>query len=275
MMTENLRYNRVNKRFQELSKRNECGLICYIVGGYPDIPTTEEIAYTLINSGADIIEIGIPYSDPIADGPIIQEASYQSLSKGVTPDLCLRISKNIRKRFPDTPIVAMTYSNIVMRRGLREFMLKSKNAGIDGFILPDMAVEEADYYAKEAENSGLATIFLASPDTTSSRLEYIMSKCSGFIYMVSVYGVTGVRESFEGYTSDAIKNIKRIVGSRLPVAVGFGISNPSQVKFMIHGGADAVIVGSAIIKKIKDVENKKKMLQELSSFVRELKKACL
>lgn len=274
-MIKDLRHNRVNKRFQELLKRNECGLICYIVGGYPDLDTTEEIAYTLINGGADMIEIGIPYSDPIADGPIIQEASYHSLLKGVTPDLCLRISKNIRNKFPDIPIIAMTYSNIVLRRGLREFMLKSRNCGIDGFILPDMAMEEADSYTTEAAKLGLVTIFLASPDTTPSRLEYIISKCSGFVYMVSVYGVTGVRESFEDSTSYAIKNIKRVVASRLPVAVGFGISNPSHAKFMAHAGADAVIVGSAIIEKIKDIKNKKKMLQELDFFTSTMKKACL
>ena len=274
-MIKDLRHNRVNKRFQELLKRNECGLICYIVGGYPDLDTTEEIAYTLINGGADMIEIGIPYSDPIADGPIIQEASYHSLLNGVTPDLCLEISKNIRKKFPDIPIIAMTYSNIVLRRGLREFMLKSRNCGIDGFILPDMAMEEADSYTTEAAKLGLVTIFLASPDTIPSRLEYIVSKCSGFVYMVSVYGVTGVRESFEDSTSYAIKNIKRVVASRLPVAVGFGISNPSHAKFMAHAGADAVIVGSAIIEKIKDIKNKKKMLQELDFFTSTMKKACL
>lgn len=274
-MIKDLQHNRVNKRFQELLKRNECGLICYIVGGYPDLDTTEEIAYTLINGGADMIEIGIPYSDPIADGPIIQEASFHSLLKGVTPDLCLGISKNIRKKFPDIPIIAMTYSNIVLRRGLHEFMLKSRNCGIDGFILPDMATEEADFYTTEAAKLGLVTIFLASPDTTPNRLEYIVSKCSGFVYMVSVYGVTGVRESFEDSTSYAIKNIKQVVGSRLPVAVGFGISNPSHAKFMVHSGADAVIVGSAIIKKIKDNEDKKKMLQELEFFTSTMKKACL
>lgn len=274
-MIKDLRHNRVNKRFKQLLKRNECGLICYIVGGYPDLDTTEEIAYTLINGGADMIEIGIPYSDPIADGPIIQEASFHSLLKGVTPDLCLGISKNIRKKFPDIPIIAMTYSNIVLRRGLHEFMLKSRNCGIDGFILPDMATEEADFYTTEAAKLGLVTIFLASPDTTPNRLEYIVSKCSGFVYMVSVYGVTGVRESFDDSTSYAIKNIKQVVGSRLPVAVGFGISNPSHAKFMVHSGADAVIVGSAIIKKIKDNEDKKKMLQELEFFTSTMKKACL
>jgi tryptophan synthase alpha chain len=274
-MIKDLQHNRVNKRFQELLKRNECGLICYIVGGYPDLDTTEEIACTLINSGADMIEIGIPYSDPIADGPIIQEASFHSLLKGVTPDLCLGISKNIRKKFPDIPIIAMTYSNIVLRRGLREFMLKSRNCGIDGFILPDMAMEEADFYTTEAAKLGLVTIFLASPDTTSNRLEYIVSKCSGFVYMVSVYGVTGVRESFDDSTLYAIKNIKQVVGSRLPVAVGFGISNPSHAKLMVHAGADAVIVGSAIIKKIKDNEDKKKMLQELEFFASTMKRACL
>jgi tryptophan synthase alpha chain len=266
--------NRLNRKFQELSRRNDHALICYIVAGYPDIKTTEEIVSSLVAGGVDIIELGLPFSDPIADGPTIQEASYHALLQGVTPEKCLKISKKIRKKFPNLPVVAMTYSNIVLRSGFGKFMAKSKDCGIDGFILPDMAIEEADSYINDASQLGLATIFLVSPNTTPVRLQSIMCKSSGFVYMVSVYGITGARKSFEDYTIHAIKNVKDVAGGKIPVAVGFGISSPSQAKFMINAGADAIIVGSAIINKIKAFTDKKKMLQELQLFAMKMKKAC-
>jgi tryptophan synthase alpha chain len=273
-MVKSLESNRLNTKFQELSKKKERALICYVVAGYPDLTTTEEIISSLVSAGADIIEIGIPFSDPIADGSSIQEASYHALQKGITPDKCLKISKNIRKKFPDLPILTMTYSNILLRTGFGHFMKKSKECGIDGFILPDMAIEESKYYVQEASNLGLATIFLVSPNTNQCRMRSIVKASSGFVYMVSVYGITGTRKSFEGYTLNAIKNIKKVAGTKIPVAVGFGISTPSHIRLMSSAGADAIIIGSAIIKKMKSFTNKKKMLQELRYFVIDMKKAC-
>lgn len=275
MKRTSLRKNRLIRKFQELSEKNEAALICYAVAGYPDIPTTDEILSSIVRGGADIIEIGIPFSDPIADGPTIQEASYRALLAGVTPEKSLIISKNIRNKYPSIPVVILSYSNILQRAGFENFMKKSKECGVDGFILPDMAIEESDKYVTEASQLDLATIFLASPNTTPSRLKAILSKASGFIYVVSVYGITGQRSSFEDYSLAAIRNVKHAVGSQIPVAVGFGISSPSQIKPMLRAGADAIIVGSAIVAIIKNFSlNKRKMLQQVELFVRNMKKAC-
>jgi tryptophan synthase alpha chain len=267
--------------FKPLQVKKEHLLICYAVAGYPDIKTTKEIIFAMIESGADIIEIGLPFSDPIADGPIIQEASFIALTHGIIPDKALRIVKDIRKEFPNTPIVAMTYSNILYKAGFSKFLRKAKKSGIDGIILPDMPFEESDKYVNEASGLNLATIFLASPNTSEERLRSIASRSSGFLYLVSVYGTTGIRKSFEYSTAEYVKNAKKIVGSSIPIAVGFGISNPSHVKFMIDAGADAVIVASAIINIMKEYidgrDNNKtneEMLNNVRNFVSSMKKSC-
>lgn len=264
--------NRLDRKFRELSERNERALICYLVPGYPDIKTTEKLVSVLVRAGADIIEIGVPFSDPIADGPAIQEAYHHSLTNGITPERCLRFSQLIRKRYPDLPIILMTYSNIPLRAGFRKFMTKSKQCGVDGFILPDMQIEGSDMYLKETLKLKLAAIFLVSPNTNADRLKLIISKCSGFLYLVSVYGTTGSRQSFEEYTATAIRNVKKFTHSNIPVAVGFGISTPEHGRFMIDAGADAIIIASAIINRIKDYsENERKMNQEIQSFVSSMK----
>jgi tryptophan synthase alpha chain len=192
MIASNLKYNRLNRKFQELSLKNQCALSCYIVAGYPSESWTEEIASNLVEAGVDIIEIGIPFSDPIADGPTIQEASNAALLNGITPGKCFKICSNIRRKFPDLPLVIMTYSNIVFRAGLEDFIIRSKKCGIDGFILPDMTVEESRTYVDKASALGLATIFLVSPNTDKDRLNQILNMSSGFLYVVSVFGITGV-----------------------------------------------------------------------------------
>jgi tryptophan synthase alpha chain len=267
--------NRLSKKFKVLSEKNEHALICYVLPGFPNMNTTHKIASAVVEAGADIIELGIPFSDPVADGHVIQEASYQSLKNGITPEKCLKTAKEIRAKFPDLPIVVITYYNILYKRGLKEFLKLSVDYGIDGFIIPDMSLEECDEYVREASNLGLARIFLASPNTNESRLKSIASKSSGFVYIISVYGTTGMRESFETYTLDNIKNVKRILGSTIPLAVGFGINTPAQVKLMIDSGADAIIVASALINKIKNSKvDEGEMVEEIKSFVSDMKKAC-
>jgi tryptophan synthase alpha chain len=276
MSQNNNSSNLLIKKFQELSKKNESALICYALAGYPDIKTTKEIISTMVDGGADIIEIGIPFSDPIADGPTVQEASYNALIKGITPPKSLDIIHDIKKKYPQLPLVAMTYSNILVRLGFSKFMQEAKGCGIDGFILADMPIEESEEYIKEASNLGLATIFMVSPNTKEQRIKSIASKSSGFLYVVSVIGITGMRESFEKYTANNITKVKEIIAnSSIPVAVGFGISTPLHCKYMINAGADAIIVASAIINTIEHYrEDKKRMLQELQSFVLSMKNAC-
>ena len=266
--------NRINKKFFDLKSRGERALICYVVAGYPDFSHSEKIISALVSGGADIIEIGIPFSDPIADGPTIQDASFKALTKGMTPDKCLLLAAKIRKKFPNLPILAMTYSNIPFKKGFKEFMCSAKITGIDGFILPDMSIEESEDYVKFAKELGLATVFLVSPNTTRDRIKKIIKHSSGFVYVVSVFGTTGVRSSFAKYSITSIRNIKTIAGPTRNVAVGFGISTSLHVKQMIDAGADAVIVGSAIIEKIKQDISSDNMERKLKLYATTMKKPC-
>ncbi len=267
--------NRIASKFNELKSKNQKALICYVVAGYPDIITSERIITSLINGGADIIEIGIPFSDPIADGSTIQDAIQNSLIAGTTPDMCLELASRIRKTFPNIPLIIMTYSNILYRKGYIQFAKKAKESGIDGFIIPDIPIEESKEYLNTMQNIGMSTIFLVSPNTSEKRLKMISRICTGFLYAISVYGTTGERQSFDEYTIESIKRIKKMTADdELPLAVGFGISNPQHVKDMINAGADGVIIGSAIIKKIKELENKESLFTTLNRFISELKNSC-
>lgn len=265
--------NRITEKFIELARKREGALICYVVAGYPNTETTYKIIDALVKGGADIIEIGIPFSDPIADGPTIQAASHSALERGITPEKVLQLVNVVRKKNPKLPLLAMTYFNILVRPGVEKFMSQAKASGIDGFIIPDVPVEEADTYSRTALKLDLATVFLASPNTSLTRLQKIINSSSGFLYLVSVYGITGARKSYEDYTLEAIKTVRHYADGKIPVAVGFGISTPAHARFMMRAGADAIIVGSAIIDRITK-SNDKKMLLELQKFAKSMKQAC-
>jgi tryptophan synthase alpha chain len=268
--------NKVKSLFESLSKKGEKALICYIVGGYPDLETSKEIIKTLIDSGADIIEIGIPFSDPMADGPVIQSALIKALAKGTTPLGCFNIVKELRKTYNNTPFLFMTYSNIVFSNNLNSFLKTAKKNNIDGFIIPDLNVEDSQDYVNITKRLGLATIFLSAPNTSKKRLVEIASASTGFVYMVSVFGTTGSRTKFEKYTFEAIAAAREIVNRyKIPLAVGFGISSPADGKKMLKSGADGIIVGSSLMKIIMENEkDKEKMLLLLSNFTKDLKKTC-
>ncbi len=266
--------NRIDKKFKELKSMNQKALICYVVAGYPDISSSENIIASLINGGADIIEIGIPFSDPIADGSTIQDAIQNSLVSGTTPDMCLELASRIRKSFPDIPLIIMTYSNILFRKGYIQFAQQAKKSGIDGLIIPDIPIEEAKEYIDAVKMTGMSTIFLVSPNTSEKRLKIISKVCTGFLYVISIFGTTGERKGFDEYTIQSIKRVKKVISDNLPLAVGFGISNPQHVRYMINAGADGVIIGSTIIKKIKEIENKELLLNTLNKFAYEMKNSC-
>lgn len=272
--TQSMEINRIDKKFRKLKSMNQKALICYVVAGYPDIRTSEDVITSLINGGADIIEIGIPFSDPIADGSTIQDAIQNSLTSGTTPDMCLELASRIRKTFPDIPLIIMTYSNILFRKGYIQFAQQAKESGIDGFIIPDIPIEEAKEYLDSVKRIGMSTIFLVSPNTSEKRLKIISKICTGFLYVISIYGTTGERKGFDVYTIESIKRVKKVIADNLPLAVGFGISNPQHVRYMIDAGADGVIIGSAIIKKIKEIENKELLLNTLNRFAHEMKNSC-
>ncbi len=267
--------SRISGKFAELAEKNEHALICYVVAGYPDLSTSQAIVDSLVAGGADMIEIGIPFSDPIADGPTIEAASHTALEKGIKPSDALKFAARLRKKHPNLPLLVMTYSNILARRGFEEFIRQSRDCGVDGFVIPDLPVEEADDYVKAAIRHDISTVFLASPNTQAGRLERIVNSTTGFLYLVSVLGITGARTSFEDYTFSAVDFVRRTAQSKIPVAVGFGISKPEHVRNMISAGADAVIVGSAVIDIISgSLKNKDKMSRRLRSFASIMKAAC-
>ena len=274
--------NKISRTFRALSEKEEHALICYVLPGYPDAKasTALKIVSTMVEAGADIIEVGIPFSDPIADGPVIQEALYQSLNNGINPDECLKVVSKIRKKFSELPIIAITYYNILYKRGLNSFLKRSMESGIDGFIIPDMPIEHCNEYVSEASKLGLVTPFLASPNTSEARLRSIASMSSGFLYVVSVYGTTGMRKSFEKYTFDNIRNVKRIINSTnvttpIPIIAGFGINTPEHAKLILDSGVDGIIVASKLIDKIKESRNNEaRMLQQIKAIVSSMKKAC-
>ena len=266
--------DRIGKKFSDLRERKQAALICYMVAGFPDLEVSSSVIGTLVKAGADMIEIGIPFSDPIADGPIIQAASHHALTHGVRPQQCIALARNTRRIFPDLPLIFMTYSNILYRAGFEYFMSKARDSGIDGFILPDMSIEESEEYTRISQELGLASIFIVSPNTEDNRVRRIMKASTGFLYAVSVYGVTGVRNMLYDRSIKRIVELRKYSNSYLPVAVGFGVQKPDHVSMMVGAGADAIIMGSALVNIIKTSEYNPNMLNDLYDFVRGMKDAC-
>lgn len=240
---------RISDVFAQLSERGERALIPYVMGGYPDEEATVSAVRGLVRGGADIIEVGFPFSDPLADGPAIQDASTTSLENGTTPSSYRGMVRRIRE-FTTVPLVMMTYANVAYSSGYGAFVSGAVDAGIDGFILPDMPVEESSEYRRQAHSRGADTIFLASPNTADARAARIIGASTGFLYMVAVYGTTGARTGVQEYALQALSRMKRFAGG-LPVGIGFGISGPEDVRRYVDAGADAVIVGSAILGVIR------------------------
>ena len=234
--------SKIKNKFLQLKKKKERALIAYIMAGFPNEKTTMSAVKGLVKGGADIIEIGYPFSDPIADGPVIQNASTVSLNYGTKLDKFFQIIKKIRKE-TDIPLVLMTYTNILYKKGFDKFMQKAKSVGIDGFILPDMSIEESKDYLAAARKNHLDTIFLISPNTTTERIKKILKDTSGFLYLVSIFGTTGMQTKIQKYTVDAIKKTKKIVNKRIPIGIGFGVNTPNDARKYLSLGIDAIIVG--------------------------------
>ena len=261
--------SRIKEKFEELEKRNEKALISYIMLGFPNEKATLSTIRGLVKGGVDIIELGFPFSDPLADGPVIQNASTISLEKGTNISKIFNIVKKIRKE-TDIPLVLMTYTNILHHMGYQKFIKNAKKVGIDGFILPDMSIEESKDYLKAAKNNS-DTIFLISPNTSKTRIEKIAKASTGFLYLVAVFGTTGVKTGIKNYTLKAIKNVKKQTKGKIPIGIGFGVSTPEDVKKYIKAGADAVIVGSAYLKLIERTKQQN-LESKITSFTKSLKK---
>ena len=261
--------SKIKNKFKELRSKKEKALIAYIMIGYPNYRATFPIIKGLVKGGADIIELGFPFSDPLADGPIIQNASSISLKNGIKLNSLFNLIKKIRKE-TDIPLVLMTYTNILYKQGFAKFIFAAKKAGIDGFILPDMSIEESEDYVNAAKKHNTDTIFLVSPNTNTNRLKRISKRTSGFLYLVSIYGTTGMKTIIQQYTINAIKNTKKVVNAKIPVGVGFGVSTPEDVKKFVSSGADAVIIGSAFIKLIEKTPLNQ-LETKIASFTKRMK----
>jgi tryptophan synthase alpha chain len=263
----------ITRTFSRLKARNEGALIAYVTAGDPKPSYTPKIVEAMVNGGADIIELGIPFSDPIADGPTIQAAIVRALEAGTTPRMVLEMSREIKEKC-GAPIVILTYYNPVYRMGLQNFFKLANSCKVDGLIVADLPVEEAFDYKEASDAYGVDTIFLAAPSTSTERLQRIISYTSGFLYLVSVFGVTGAREKLQHLTLQQVKRILPHTNGRIPLAVGFGISKPEHAEAVIESGADGAIVGSEFVNIIKKNQgNIEEMLDEIEHRARELKKA--
>jgi len=262
--------NRIDRRFRELNEKNKKAFIAYITAGDPSLAVTSKLVGILENSGVDILELGIPFSDPLADGPTIQAASQRALKAKTTLSRIFDMVGSLRTE-TDIPIVFMTYYNPVFRYGLEAFFEECKFKGVDGVIIPDLPYEETKDALKSARKHGIAVILLIAPTSTRKRVKDIAKSSSGFIYYVSLTGVTGTRKSLPEEVKSKVRQIKSV--SNVPVCVGFGVSNARQAA-AIANVADGVIVGSAIIKVIEgNLANKDRMLSKVSSFAKYLSKA--
>jgi tryptophan synthase alpha chain len=242
-------------------------LIAYVTVGDPHVEVTSDIVIFAIDAGADIVELGVPFSDPVADGPVIQRASERALKNGTSLRQVIDLGSEIRRQRPEAGLIIFSYLNPILSMGMNRFCTALAAAGIDGALITDLTLEEADDYLWKMRQHALATVFLAAPTSTDARLKAIAKNSSGFIYAVSRLGVTGARKEMSGDARDLVKRLRK--HSKLPIAVGFGISNPEQfaaaAKF-----ADGVVVGSAIVETIERNPGREPLA--VGNFVRGLKR---
>ncbi|NQT22714.1 MAG: tryptophan synthase subunit alpha [Candidatus Omnitrophica bacterium] len=261
--------NRIDTKFAELKRKKKKAFIAYITAGDPDLKTTYKIALELAKNGVDLVELGIPFSDPLADGPTIQAASQRALKKGITIRSILRMARSLRKK-TEIPFVFMTYYNPIYQYGLKKFVDDSKRSGVDGVIVPDLPPEEAGELLGYSQDNLFSVVFLAAPTSTNERLKTIAKKSGSFIYYVSLTGVTGARKTLSKDINDHVKKIKRMTSK--PVCVGFGVSNPRQAR-LVSSYADGVIIGSALIKVIEKNIGRRDIDRRLGRVVRSFARA--
>jgi tryptophan synthase alpha chain len=261
--------SRITKMFDGLRLKNEKALIAYITAGDPDMATTESLLQCLVQSGADMIELGVPFSDPMADGPTIQAAAQRALEHPFSMQAIFGLVKKFRA-YSEAPLILFGYYNPLLQYGLERLARDARNAGVDGFLVVDLPPEEAADLKKAADGQQLDTVFLLAPTSTDERMRTVADVSSGFVYYVSITGVTGARESLAEMMEAAVDKIRKFTS--LPVGIGFGVSRPEHVR-EISRYADAVIVGSAIIKEAEAHAGKPDMLAKVGAFVKDLKQA--
>src|ERR1700686_1581602 len=247
-----------------LSFKHKPSLVAYLTCGDPDLATTRDIAFAAIDAGADVLELGVPFSDPVADGPVIQRASERALRHGTSLLQVLGLAKEIRQR-SQVGLIIFTYLNPILRMGMARFSAAAQDACVDGALITDLPVEESHEYLTEMQKRSLATVFLAAPTSTDARLKQIAEASSGFVYAVSRTGVTGTRQQMP---EDARKLVRRLRAfTKLPVAVGFGISTAAQFS-AVGEFADAAVIGSAIVETVE--RNPGKEASSVAEFIKQL-----
>ncbi len=260
---------RIERKFQRLGEAGEMGLIAYVTAGDPSLDATEKIVLAAAEAGADVIELGVPFSDPVADGPTIQRASERALRSGTTLAGVLELTRRIRAH-SEAPLVLFSYFNPILQMGLEQFAAAAAGAGADGVLATDLTPEEASEYRAAMGARGLDTIFLGAPTSTDARLEKISACSSGFLYLISRTGVTGARESLPDELPALVRRARRL--TKLPIAVGFGISLPTHVT-VLGGIADAAVVGSALVAEIEKASSADGAAAAVAEKIRVLKSA--
>ncbi|MGC8793852.1 MAG: tryptophan synthase subunit alpha [Bryobacteraceae bacterium] len=260
---------RIGRLFEELRQRDQRALIAYLTAGDPSLDRTVSLIQALEEGGADLIELGVPFSDPIADGPVIQRACQRALQAGATLAKILETASRIRAR-SDIPLLLFSYLNPVLRYGLEAAARDAAAAGVDGCLLTDLSVEEAGAYTPALRQAGLDTVFLAAPTSTDRRLRLVAEHSSGFVYLVSRTGVTGERDALSEQVAPLVRRLRQI--TELPLAVGFGIARPEQAA-AAAALADGVVVGSAFVRLIEQAGGQPDLERRLEEFARQLKRA--
>ena len=263
--------SRISQRFAELRRTGEMGLVAYITAGDPSLAATETFVLALADAGADVIELGVPFSDPVADGPVIQRASERALKNGTTLADVLALVKKLREK-TQVPLVLFSYFNPVLQMGLERFADAAKAAGADGVLITDLTPEEADEYRAAMSSRSLDTIFLAAPTSTDERLALIARATTGFLYLISRTGVTGAKDQLADELPALARRVRRFTD--LPIAIGFGISLPGHVS-LLGGLADAAVVGSALVDEIERASTVDAAAEALAARVKSLKGAAV
>ncbi len=261
--------NRIEECFARLQRAGQKGFIVYIGAGDPNLVATRELAVAFDRAGVDVLELGVPFSDPLADGLVNQLAAQRGLESGTTPPKVLATVSAIRKR-SEIPIILYIYFNLIHRVGVERFIDDAAKAGVDGLLVLDLPPEESDNYEALMRRAGLCHIYLVAPTTPEDRIEFIVKRGSGFIYYISREGVTGMQQQVASNLAQQVARIR--THTKLPIAVGFGISTPEQAK-AVAAAADAVVMGSAVVNQIAEHGKSKELVQRVGGFVRTMKQA--
>ncbi len=241
----------IEKKFRELGHRGEGVIVAYLMGHDPDPKAFVANIASLVEGGADILEVGIPFSDPVADGPVIQAAGTRALSAGATPQKIFDTIGELSSQFT-APVVILTYYNPILAMGIEKFMRNASDNGVNGIVVPDLPLEEGDRFREVALKHNIDSIYLAAPNTSAKRLVSIVDKSKGFLYLVSLYGVTGPRDALSSQALETVKRVKSLASGRIPVSAGFGISQPEHISSLLRAGADGAIVGSALVRTVAE-----------------------